>query len=146
MVFEVTAYGYLPGYVYDCPGYIGDTPSATVSYTKQSPGQWAQLAFGVDTSLDTVLFIRERNTGRIWCDDDSRGNGNPLVVIGDAQSGVYDIYVGLYQERERSYRAINVRLEFDDAVRGGSGNNIGAPQLALPPGNGGFAGPQIVPQ
>jgi len=78
----------LPG---SCTGHISDAPDFRVSYTAGS----LPLAFRTVSTSDTTLIINGPD-GRWSCDDDSFGDGDAQVVFRQPQSGVYDVWIGVY--------------------------------------------------
>ena len=46
---------------------------------------------------DTTLLVNTPNANWL-CDDDSYGDGDPIVMIPNASAGLYDIWVGTYGE------------------------------------------------
>jgi hypothetical protein len=78
----------LPG---SCVGFINDAPDFEVSYSAGS----LPLVFRTLSSADTTLIINGPD-GRWYCDDDSYGDGDAEVRFSRPQSGVYDIWVGVY--------------------------------------------------
>ena len=48
------------------------------------------------SNSDTTLVVRDAQ-GRVFCDDDSGGNRNPMVVLQPMSAGNYDVWIGSYQ-------------------------------------------------
>lgn len=93
------ASGLAPG----CVGKISDAPDFRLTY---QAGEYA-LAFRTSSDEDTTLVVNGPD-GRWNCDDDSWGGGESSdgEGIGDAevfydtpQSGVYDVWIGTYDEQ-----------------------------------------------
>jgi S1-C subfamily serine protease len=85
-----------------CSGYISNAPDYKLDFTKQSD---FHLSFFVISDADTTLVINDPSG--VWhCDDDynDAGGTNPGVIFADPQSGIYDIWVGTYEEGD-SYPA-----------------------------------------
>lgn len=57
-------------------------------------GASAQLTIAVVSGTDSVLLVNGPD-GSWYYNDDYRG-GNPAVVIGNPQAGLYDIWIGSY--------------------------------------------------
>ncbi|MGF1625743.1 MAG: peptidase S1 [Alphaproteobacteria bacterium] len=53
------------------------------------------LTIMVQSGYDTMLLVNDPN-GEWWFDDDSGGNGNPMITFAGPVSGVYDIWIGSY--------------------------------------------------
>lgn len=80
----------LPG---SCTGWISDAPDFRVTYSAGS----LPLAFRTVSGTDTTLIINDPN-GDWACDDDSFGDGDAQVVFRRPASGVYDVWVGTFDE------------------------------------------------
>lgn len=78
----------LPG---ACVGNISDAPDFELSYSAGS----FPLVFRTIASADTTLIINGPD-GRWYCDDDSYGDGDAEVRFNNPQSGVYDVWVGVF--------------------------------------------------
>lgn len=62
----------------------------------EASGSTTLYIYAVSDSDTTILV---NTPGQEWvCDDDSFGEGDPLVVIPNAAGGLYDIWVGTYGE------------------------------------------------
>ena len=72
-------------------GRVGDAPDVEVTY---SGSTGSDLFIYAVSSVDTTLLINLPD-GRWVCNDDSYGDGDPLVRLGGA-AGVYDIWVGTF--------------------------------------------------
>ncbi len=79
---------HLPG---SCVGAISNAPDFEVTYSAGG----LPLVFRTLSSRDTTLIINGPD-GRWYCDDDSYGDGDAEVRFNRPQSGVYDIWVGVY--------------------------------------------------
>lgn len=53
------------------------------------------ISFAAISGADTTLVINGPD-GQYYCDDDSGGDGDPFISFTRPQSGVYDIWVGVY--------------------------------------------------
>lgn len=78
----------LPG---SCVGNISDAPDYQITYSAGS----FPLVFRTLSQADTTLIINGPN-GQWYCDDDSYGDGDAEVRFSRPQSGVYDIWVGVF--------------------------------------------------
>lgn len=92
-LIELTAGGDLDasGLGAGCVGGIAAAPDFRVTY---SAGGYP-LTFAAISSQDTTLVINAPD-GRWYCDDDGGGEGDPLYTFARPQTGVYDIWVGVY--------------------------------------------------
>jgi hypothetical protein len=79
----------LPGCSY---GQVASAPDVKLNY---SMGGGRTLYIYATSDVDVTLLINMPD-GNWRCDDDSYGNRNPLIVIPNAPSGRYDIWVGTY--------------------------------------------------
>ena len=73
-------------------GFVADAPDVDLYYSGN--GQ-RTLYFYATSDEDTTLLINLPD-GSWVCNDDGLGGRNPLVVIRNAPSGLYDIWVGTY--------------------------------------------------
>jgi len=75
-------------------GNVAGAPDVDLHY---EAGGGNTLYIYVISSDDTTLLVNTPNSS--WrCDDDSFGDGDPILVIPKAPSGLYDIWVGTYGE------------------------------------------------
>jgi hypothetical protein len=73
-------------------GNIAEAPDFDLYY--ESSGSSTLYIYAVSGSDTTILV---NTPGQNWvCDDDSYGDGDPLVIIQNADGGLYDIWVGTY--------------------------------------------------
>ena len=77
----------------ECVGMIASAPDIRLTY---SPDE-LPLHIKVSSKEDTTLVINDPN-GNWFCDDDSGGGENPMVSFDDPQEGVYEIWVGTYED------------------------------------------------
>lgn len=75
----------------ECVGFIANAPDVRLNYTAGS----LPLYIYAMASADTTLVVNAPD-GQWYCDDDGRGDFNPLVWFDAPQSGQYDIWVGTY--------------------------------------------------
>ena len=75
-------------------GHVAETADLTLDFTNRSGHQ---LTFRVESSCDTTLLINTPDTDWIF-DDDGGDNVSPYVAINKAPSGVYDIWVGSFED------------------------------------------------
>ena len=73
-------------------GYISEEPDFALTY---STSGFSGLYFYVEGEGDTTLLIRTPSGGWL-CNDDSRGNSNPIVGIPNAAQGEYQVWTGAY--------------------------------------------------
>ncbi|MDC0598381.1 hypothetical protein OAP18_00860 [Gammaproteobacteria bacterium] len=102
-----------------CVGYIADAPDFELSFENGG----LPLYFYVVSDGDTSLAINTPS-GDWLCDDDSGGNLNPLVEVSEADSGVYDIWIGNVGESRGDYvpGTLSIsELEPEDSLTQGSG-------------------------
>ncbi|SDL75509.1 hypothetical protein [Maricaulis salignorans] len=86
-----------------CRGWIANTMDYQVHYAAGS----FNLSFSSTSSSDTTLVVQAPN-GNLYCDDDS-GNGlNPIVTIGNPQSGSYSVWVGSYRNGEYAQSTLSI--------------------------------------
>lgn len=85
-----TSAAHLPG---ACIGAISEAPDFEVTYSAGG----LPLAFRTVSRADTTLVINGPD-GRWYCDDDSFGDGDAEVRFNRPQSGVYDVWVGVFGE------------------------------------------------
>ena len=76
----------------DCAGYINNVPDYRVTWA----GQATMLRIFFISEGDTTLVIRTPG-GKYACNDDF-DDLNPLVQLSNPDDGVYDIWVGSYEE------------------------------------------------
>ncbi len=79
-----------------CPGFIANNPDYDLYWTAGGTG--LPLVISADSQTDTTLVVRTPS-GEWLCEDDGGFNGmNPGLRIDNAQSGLYDIWVGTYNQ------------------------------------------------
>jgi hypothetical protein len=77
-----------------CAGFISENPDYDLYWT--ATGNGLPLVISADSQVDTTLVVRTPS-GEWLCEDDGGFNGmNPGMRIDNAQSGLYDIWVGTY--------------------------------------------------
>ncbi len=92
---EMTAGGEIKVDIAGCDfGWVAEAPDLQLTYT--TSGESDLYIYAVSGS-DTTLLINTAE-GEWICDDDAFDDGDPLVVIPAAASGIYDIWVGTYNE------------------------------------------------
>ena len=92
----------------DCAGLVSDRPDMAISYAK---GDY-ELSFGVLSESDTTLVINDPN-GNWVCNDDYGISLNPGISFGDPDSGIYDIWVGVYSSSDEYSDATLMVSEMD---------------------------------
>ena len=92
---ELAAGGSIPVQKTGCTyGYVADAPDFDLHWESSRGGP---LYIFVVAPEDTTLLVNTPD-GSWTCDDDSFGDGDPILVIPKAASGLYDIWVGTYGE------------------------------------------------
>jgi len=90
---ELTAGGSINVNMGECNyGHVADAPDVDLYYTGNGS---RTLYIYVQSGDDTTLLINMPD-GSWVCNDDGYGGTNPLIVIRNAPSGLYDIWVGTY--------------------------------------------------
>lgn len=74
-------------------GRVANAPD--VKFTYRNANQATTLYVYAVSGSDTTLLVNLPN-GSWTCDDDSYGDGDPLLVIRNPPSGLYDIWVGTF--------------------------------------------------
>jgi hypothetical protein len=77
-------------------GFVSDAASVEITYATGGSGE---LHIYARSDEDTTLLINTPS-GEWLCDDDSLGDGDPIVSIPGAAAGVYDVWVGTYNGEE----------------------------------------------
>ena len=75
----------------ECIGFIDAAPDHNITLSKS----FSYLKMQVKSSGDTILLVR--GPGGSWCSDDV-SDRNP-EISGDWQEGIYEIWVGSYEEK-----------------------------------------------
>jgi hypothetical protein len=75
----------------NCAGGIASSPDFRLTYRAGD----LPLALYALSGTDTTLVVNGPD-GQYYCDDDGRGDSDPLIVFRRPQAGVYDIWVGVY--------------------------------------------------
>lgn len=73
-------------------GHVANAPDVDFYYN--GSGGRTLYIYAVSGSDTTILI--NRADGSWLCDDDGFGDGDPIVVIPNARSGLYNIWVGTY--------------------------------------------------
>lgn len=73
-------------------GYVSNAPDIDLYYTTSGG---SDLYFYVVGDGDTTLLINTPN-GDWICNDDSYGDGDPIIVLHDAPGGLYNVWAGSY--------------------------------------------------
>lgn len=80
-----------------CRGWVSSTPDYRIRWTGRAGSlgfRFAAAETGANTD-DTTLTVRTPD-GRWFCDDDSGGGRNPMVLLDDPQPGDYTVWAGSY--------------------------------------------------
>lgn len=78
-----------------CQGYVADAPDYDLMYDNGSGS--LPLIITVRSAYDTTLVINTPD-GSWLCDDDSGPSHNPSVRFDPGEDGLYDIWVGTYEQ------------------------------------------------
>ncbi|HWO87946.1 MAG TPA: hypothetical protein VNL98_02220 [Gemmatimonadales bacterium] len=90
---SLTAGGSLRVNVGGCTyGYVSGAPDVRLVYS----GNNSRTLYIYATAGSDITLLVNMPDGSWRCDDDSYGNGNPLLVLPNAPSGRYEIWVGTY--------------------------------------------------
>ncbi len=76
-----------------CRGFVANAPDFDLYFTPGNAG--LPLAVSATSNSDTTLVINGPD-GRWYCDDDGGGEVNPSIVFNSPQEGLYNIWVGTY--------------------------------------------------
>jgi hypothetical protein len=87
-----------------CAGWIGNAPDIQLNF--ESSG--APLSFRVQSEFDSTLVINTADS-RWLCDDDSGGDFQPSITMENPLSGIYDVWVGVYED-SGSYLATTLTI------------------------------------
>jgi hypothetical protein len=90
----------------DCVGIVAVAPDVQVDYRA---GDY-NLTFRATAYGDTTLLINGPD-GQWYCDDDSGGDQNPMLTFYEPQSGIYDVWVGVYEGETQSAELFITELE-----------------------------------
>ena len=92
---ELTAGGSVGVDIGECSyGNVANAPDVDLYY---DTGGGANLYIYAVSGNDTTILVNTPS-GTWMCDDDSYGEGDPMVVIPAAEAGLYNIWVGTYGE------------------------------------------------
>lgn len=92
---ELTAGGDITPDIDGCSvGNIADSPDVDLYYEAEHHSTLYIYAVSAD---DTTLLINLPD-GEWSCDDDSFEDGDPLIIVENAPSGLYNIWVGTYND------------------------------------------------
>jgi hypothetical protein len=86
-----------------CAGYIANAPDFDLYYSAGS----LPLYIWFEASEDTTLVINAPD-GSWICDDDNGPGTDPMIYFSRPQSGLYDIWVGSYDEDERARGTLHI--------------------------------------
>lgn len=109
-----------------CVGYLNAArPDIDINY---SAGSYP-LSIAVDSETDTALLINLPD-GSWVCDDDTGGNGNPIVHLPNPQSGNYNVWVATYRANSQTEATIYLT---EQAPANGNGNTNGGTTSGVQP-------------
>ena len=94
-----------------CAGFVADSPTYTLEY---STNRGYPLRFFVESGVDTTLAVS--TPGGDWmCNDDYAEVSGvaPGVTVADAESGRYDVWVGVYDSGDSGAEANLLVTELD---------------------------------
>jgi hypothetical protein len=80
----------------DCRGWATAAPDFDVTYEAGSMSL-LRFYFVADTAVDTTLIINAPD-GDWYCNDDAPGTIDPMFDFANPDAGLYDIWVGSYEE------------------------------------------------
>jgi len=106
-----------------CAGYITRTPSIEIGYDAAGGPLYISAASEVDTTL-----VVNGPDGAWYCDDDSGQGSNPMLEFQSAESGVYDVFIGVFSEQNEGADA----TVFVSEIGGGADPINGRVDLSLP--------------
>lgn len=75
-----------------CTGYIFHSPDHVIRLSHSQPS----LTVEVESFEDTTLVIFHRETGMVFCDDDSGYGHDAEVSLFNWPAGTYEVFVGSY--------------------------------------------------
>ena len=80
-----------------CRGWVSTTPDYRIRWTRsaESLGFWFGATKSGANTDDTTLTVRTPD-GRWFCDDDSAGGMDPMILIEDPEPGDYTVWAGSY--------------------------------------------------
>ena len=88
---SITAGGSTAVEISGCNGTVADAPDLNLTWR----GGSSTLYIYSMSDEDTTLLVNLPN-GSWTCDDDSLGDRNPLIIVRNAPSGLYNIWSGTY--------------------------------------------------
>jgi hypothetical protein len=94
VVIDVKAGGDIKTKIGGFEHWVKKAPTYRLKYTA---GQYV-LSIYAESDADTTLLINLPDGKWIANDDAPNGGNNPLLVFNPPQSGVYDIYVGTFED------------------------------------------------
>ena len=114
-------------------GFVITSPDFDLSFT-DNPDGMAMIA-SVQGECDTVLLINDA-TGTWHFNDDANETLQPMIIIGNAPAGAYDIWVGTYGPQTCN-ATLTLALEGGegDEPAGKDGGSAAAPTILPDPGN-----------
>jgi hypothetical protein len=97
-----------------CTGYVFSSPDHTLTVH----GYVEYLRIDVESPGDTTLVIVNRQTGEVYCDDDSGLSLNASLALWDLPSGTYDIRVGSYYTDDYLNYTLRITESYSSRSRG----------------------------
>jgi hypothetical protein len=87
-----------------CNGFVASNPDF-VAFV-DSGG--VDVEFTARSAEDTTIVVRGPD-GSVFCDDDSGGDFNPLVLVGGAANGAYEIWLGTFSAVGNAPATLSIR-------------------------------------
>lgn len=87
-----------------CVGFSTIEPSVTISFSNTTK---FPLYFSAEDYQDLTLVVRAPD-GRYYCDDDSGGDRNPVVMFRQPVDGNYQVWLGTYERGASAYTELYV--------------------------------------
>jgi len=112
----------------ECMGYIDKTPDHTITVTSE-----VDIIFTVSSKTDSVLVVKRRGSQyKAWCVDDNV-TGEDEKVTGTFLPGIYEVYVGNFDEDENGRYTLQIAEEPSASPRSRSSQHSQPSQTPSPP-------------
>lgn len=105
--FDLLAGGSFPAFDNfggNCNGYVATNPDF-FAYVEEAG---VDVEMTVRSAEDTTLVVRAPD-GQLICDDDSGGDANPLVLLENAQTGAYEVWLGTFSSVGHAPATLSLR-------------------------------------
>lgn len=86
-----------------CAGWVANAPDFDLYFTAGS----LPLTIAAMSDSDTTLVVNAPD-GRWYCNDDGGQGLNPLLTFNNAQSGLYDIWIGSYRQGDFANATLSI--------------------------------------